>query len=143
MPYTVLVFQLYNAYAHSVSNFTKEARLLIISKKTQPSTVQINRLDTLRSAHQSHVLGLVAAFGTCTIASSEQFYQYCSDTDLFIYFNRRNEKKLKGFQHVVYQRVPVQSQYMHTDCSLEIGNSEAPNWSCSSLSGFCIQTQSG
>lgn len=36
LPYTVLVFQLYNAYAHSVSNFTEEAVLIIPKEHIHP-----------------------------------------------------------------------------------------------------------
>lgn len=64
----------------------QKRHVFLLYLKKQPSTAQINQLVTLRSAHQSHVLGLVAAFGTRTVASSEQLYQYCSDTNLFIYF---------------------------------------------------------
>lgn len=108
LPYTVFSSQLYNACAHSCSNFIKEAGLIISKKHIYlQGRLTIWLLSDLFINHtwsdwQQH-LALTPAFGTDTISFSGQLQQWYKDIDKL--FNRIREI-LEVFQPSACQHMP-------------------------------------
>lgn len=136
LPYTVLAFQLYKAYAHLVSNFIKEAGLLIISKEY----IHLRGRLTIQLLSNVFISHTYSAFSIRTISFSERLYPCSRDRSLFFFqYNKENPERLSSY--CISTCINI-----YLICAQQVASGKerlkSPSWSCGTLSGFCVQTPS-